>query len=272
VIADCDVDAADLHLVLAPQVKARHDFYSGYEAVIRQDDCDGCGECLSHCRFAAVIENGTGFSIDPISCEGCGVCAQLCPAQAIDLPERLCGEWMVSETRCGPMVHARLGIAAESSGKLVSTVRQQARQIAETGAHRRIIVDGPPGTGCPVIASITGASMVLVVTEPTVTGHHDLDRVLELTRHFDVPAAVCINKWDLNPELADGIEQWARQAGVQVAGRIRYDRAVTQAQLQERAVVETEAPCAEDVRQVWNQVSLLQQQINDKSSASQVAG
>jgi MinD superfamily P-loop ATPase len=260
VIADCDVDAADLHLVLAPDIKDRHDFYSGHEAVIREQDCIQCGECLSRCRFGAVTTNGraTGgpaYSIDPISCEGCGVCAHLCPQQAIELVECRCGEWMVSETRCGPMVHARLGIAAESSGKLVATVRRQARQIAEAGPHRQVIVDGPPGIGCPVIASVTGATMVLVVTEPTVSGQHDLERVLSLTRHFEIPAAVCINKWDLNPELTERIAQQARQAGAEVAGRIRYDPSVTQAQLQERAVVEIDAPSAGDIRQVWNHVS-----------------
>jgi MinD superfamily P-loop ATPase len=262
VIADCDVDAADLHLVLAPDIKTRHDFYSGHQAVIRQQDCIGCGECLSHCRFAAVTGSesaeGDALSIDPFSCEGCGVCAHFCPQQAIDLVERRCGEWMVSETRCGPLVHARLGAAAESSGKLVATVRRQARQIAESGEHRQVIVDGPPGVGCPVIASVTGATQVLVVTEPSVSGQHDMERVLSLTRHFKIPAAICINKWDLNPEMTERIEDQARQAGAEIAGRIRYDQSVTTAQLQERAVVETEAPCADDIRQVWHKVNLSQ--------------
>ena len=141
------------------------------------------------------------------------MCVRFCPEQAIDFPERLCGEWMVSETRCGPMVHARLGVAAENSGKLVSTVRREARRIAEEENHPLIIVDGPPGIGCPVIASVTGASLVLAVTEPTVSGEHDLERVLSLTRHFGIPAAVCVNKWDLNPEMTERIENKARQAG-----------------------------------------------------------
>lgn len=166
VIADCDVDAADLHLVLSPRIAERHEFRNGHEAVIRQDDCVGCGACLAHCRFNAVRLNGktTGkamFSIDPFACEGCGVCVRFCPAQAIDFPERICGEWMVSDTRCGPMVHARLGIASENSGKLVSTVRREARRIAEEEHRSLAIVDGPPGIGCPVIASVTGASLVL---------------------------------------------------------------------------------------------------------------
>jgi len=261
VIADCDVDAADLHLVLSPQIKERHEFRSGRGAVIRRDDCSGCGACLAHCRFDAVKMNGkaageAAFFIDPVACEGCGVCVRFCPEKAIDFPERLCGEWMVSETRCGPMVHARLGVAAENSGKLVSTVRREARRIAEEHNHPLVIVDGPPGIGCPVIASVTGASIVLVVTEPTVSGEHDLERVLLLTRHFNIPAAVCVNKWDLNAEMAGRIEDKARKAGARVAGRIRYDRAVTLAQMQERAVVEIEAPCNEDVQRIWDNLGL----------------
>jgi MinD superfamily P-loop ATPase len=256
VIADCDVDAADLHLVLSPRIKERRDFRSGHKAVIRQDDCIGCGACLAHCRFEAVkmIGKSAGeatFAVDPVSCEGCGVCVRFCPEQAIDFPEHLCGEWMISETRYGPMVHARLQVAAENSGKLVSTVRREARRIAEEEDHSLIIVDGPPGIGCPVIASVTGASLVLVVTEPTVSGEHDLERVLSLTRHFGMPAAVCINKWDLNTEMTEQIENNARQASARVAGRVRYDRAVTLAQMQERAVVELDAPAAADIRRLW---------------------
>jgi MinD superfamily P-loop ATPase len=256
VIADCDVDAADLHLVLSPRIKERHDFRSGQEAVIRQEDCTGCGACLAHCRFEAVKMNGKSageatFTIDPVSCEGCGVCVRFCPVQAIDFRERACGEWMISETRCGPMVHARLRVAAENSGKLVSTVRQEARRIADQENHSLVIVDGPPGIGCPVIASVTGASLALVVTEPTVSGEHDLERVLSLTRHFGMPAALCVNKWDLNPEMTDRIEDKARRTGARISGRIRYDRAVTRAQMQERAVVELDAPAAADIRGLW---------------------
>ncbi|MBN1442072.1 MAG: ATP-binding protein [Planctomycetes bacterium] len=261
VIADCDVDAADLHLVLSPRTRERHPFRSGREAVIRPGDCIGCGACLAHCRYDAVIRRGGGageavFTIDPVACEGCGVCVRFCPAKAIDFPERLCGEWMVSDTRCGPMVHARLGVAAENSGKLVSTVRREARRIAEEGDHPLVVVDGPPGIGCPVIASVTGASLVVVVTEPTVSGEHDLERVLSLARHFEIPAAVCVNKWDLNPEMTARIEERAERAGARVVGRIRYDGSVTRAQMEERAVVEIEADCAADIRRIWNELAL----------------
>jgi len=261
VIADCDVDAADLHLILSPRTQERHAFRSGHEAVIRPEDCIGCGICLDYCRFEAVkrSEDPSGeavFTIDPVSCEGCGVCVRFCPTEAIDFPERLCGEWMISETRCGPMVHARLGIAAENSGKLVSTVRQEARRIAEEESRSLILVDGPPGIGCPVIASLTGASLVLAVTEPTVSGEHDLERVLSLTRHFNIPALVCVNKWDLNPGMTERVEEKARRMGARIAGRIRYDRSVTLAQLQERAVVEIEAPCVEDIQRLWGDLGI----------------
>ena len=261
VIADCDVDAADLHLVLSPRVRERHNFRSGHEAVIRRDDCTGCGTCLAHCRFGAVGANGSSpgpvrCSIDPVSCEGCGVCVRFCPEHAIDFPERLCGEWMISETRCGPMVHARLSVAAGNSGKLVSTVRREARRLAEEKNLPWLLTDGPPGIGCPVIASVTGATLVLVVTEPTVSGEHDLERVLSLTGHFGIPSAVCVNKWDLNPEVADRIEEKGRLAGARVAGRVRYDPSVTLAQMQERAVVESKAPCVEDIQRIWNRLGL----------------
>ncbi len=261
VIADCDVDAADLHLVLSPRIRERHDFRSGHEAVIRQDDCVGCGACLAYCRFEAVKINGKAageavFSIDPFSCEGCGVCVRFCPLEAIDFPERRCGSWMISDTRAGPMIHARLGVAAENSGRLVSLVRREARRIAEEGNHLLIIVDGPPGIGCPVIASVTGASLVLVVTEPTVSGEHDLERVLSLARHFGIPAAVCVNKWDLNPEMTRKIEDHARRAEARIVGRVRYDRSVTLAQMQGQAVVETDAPSVEDVQHIWSQLGM----------------
>jgi MinD superfamily P-loop ATPase len=261
VVADCDVDASDLHLLLSPIIKERHPFRSGREAVIRQEDCTGCCTCWEYCRFYAVkiSEKSNGevcLAIDPISCEGCGVCVRYCPENAIDFQERLCGEWMVSETRCGPMIHARLEVAAENSGKLVSMVRREARRIAEEEHLPLMIVDGPPGIGCPVIASLTGATQVLVVTEPTVSGEHDMERVLSLARHFQISAAVCVNKWDINSDMTNRIEKTAQHAGAQIAGRIRYDRTVTLAQMQERAIIEMESRCGEDIREIWNQLHL----------------
>lgn len=254
VLADCDVDAADLHLVLSPEVEERHDFYSGHEAVIEGEKCTACGLCYDLCRFDAIIRpkgEGEPFVVDPVGCEGCGVCVRFCPEKAIDFPDRLCGEWMISKTPFGPLVHAKLYAAAENSGKLVSEVRQQAKKIALAEERSLIITDGPPGIGCPVIASLTGASNVLVVTEPTLSGEHDLVRVLALARHFKIPAAVCVNKWDINGTMAKRIEDKAREAGASVAGRIRYDRAVTEAQIQAKAVVELDSPSGEDIRKVW---------------------
>jgi MinD superfamily P-loop ATPase len=253
-LVDCDVDAADLHLVLAPEIIERHEFRSGHEALVRADDCDGCSLCAAVCRYGAVAFDGFIAEIDPLSCEGCGLCAGLCPMGAIDFVDRRCGEWYVSTTRRGGMVHARLDIAAENSGKLVSTVRHQARRVAAGSGSRGILIDGPPGIGCPVIASITGSSGVLVVTEPTVSGVHDMERVLELADHFDARTAVCVNRWDLNPEGADAIEARAGDRGAVPVGRIRYDRAVTHAQLEARAVVEVGGDAADDIRQVWKRV------------------
>ncbi len=264
VLADCDVDAADLHLVLPPTPRERHEFWSGHEAVISEDDCINCGICVAPCRFEAIhgaktTAGHSTYRIDPAACEGCGVCVRLCPVDAIDFPERLCGHWMVSDTRAGPMVHARLGIAAENSGKLVSTVRQAARRLADEEGHDLVLVDGPPGIGCPVIASIGGASAVLIVTEPTLSGLHDLDRVLDLARHFGIDSHVCVNKWDINPGRTAQIEEMALIAGARLAGRVRYDPAVTAAQMRARAVVETDALSAADIRAVWSALNLVHQ-------------
>ncbi len=257
VFADCDVDAADLHLILNPTIQSRNVFSSGHEAVIRQVDCTQCGECYDVCRFDAVIksESHSGelkFTVDPFSCEGCGVCVWFCPVKAIDFPECVCGEWYVSDTRFGPMVHARLGIAAENSGKLVSLVRREAKKIADEGGRDLVLVDGPPGIGCPVIASITGSDAAIVVTEPTLSGRHDLERVMELTRHFQIPVYVCINKWDINPEMTESVESDAVEAGAVLLGRIPYDREVTNAQIRGVSVVEHgKGPASESIRGVW---------------------
>lgn len=256
VLADCDVDAADLHLVLQPEVRSRHEFRCGHEAAINPQTCKGCGFCLSQCRFEAiqpvVAKAGIVYRVEPLACEGCGVCVDVCPAKAIDFPERLAGEWCLSDTRHGPMVHARLGIAAENSGKLVSLVRQQARRLAQNENKDLVLVDGPPGIGCPVIASITGASLVLIVTEPTLSGQHDLKRVAELARHFHIPTVACINKWDLNPGMSEAIEASALALGAKPLGRIRYDRAVTAAQVAGKSVLEFSTDgVSRDIKDLW---------------------
>lgn len=257
VLADCDVDAADLHLLLQPDVRRREEFRSGCEAVIRAEDCTGCGVCEAECRFEAIRKTSDGamYRVDPVGCEGCGVCVRLCPAQAIDFPERVAGEWYISGTRCGPMVHARLNPGGENSGKLVALVREEARKLAQSQGQDLVLLDGPPGIGCPVIASITGASLVLIVTEPTLSGQHDLERVLGLARHFKIPARVCVNKWDINAEQTERIEKRAAELGARVVGHIRYDRVVTQAQVAGCSAVEMPGSVAgDDIREIWSRI------------------
>ena len=257
VLADCDVDAADLYLVLEPRVERRADFSGGRKARLIEERCTDCGSCEGVCRFGAITPDPDGGipRIERVFCEGCGVCARVCPEGAIVLEAAVNGEWYISSTRCGPMVHARLGIAEGNSGKLVALIREQARRIAVEEGLDYIIVDGSPGIGCPVISSITGADLVVVVTEPTLSGQHDLERVVELTGHFGIPAVVCINKWDLNPEIAAGIEEQAVSRGVALAGRVRYDPAVTRAQVMRASVVEyTGSAVAGDIRQVWRNI------------------
>ena len=262
VLADCDVDAADLHLVLDPKTVRRESFSGGKRARIMSGHCTACGKCEELCRFDAIYFDAPGngrvdktFRVDPIACEGCGVCAWFCADNAIEFAPAVNGEWYVSDTRHGPMVHARLGIAEENSGKLVSTVRKEAGRLAEQRGIDLVLIDGSPGIGCPVIASITGADLVLIVTEPTLSGLHDLGRVADVARHFNIPGMVCINKWDLNPDVASKIEHQTIERGMSVAGRVRYDRAVTDAQVRRQAVVEFQQDgCAEDIRELWTNV------------------
>ena len=262
VLADCDVDAADLHLVLEPTVRKTEDFSGGSGATVISERCTACGKCLELCRYGAISIDGPGnatcektYRVDPIGCEGCGVCAYFCPSNAIEFGPVINGQWFISDTRCGPMVHAKLGVAEENSGKLVSIVRKEAKRVAEEKQFETIIVDGSPGIGCPVIASITGADMVLIVTEPTLSGLHDLGRVAGLAKHFGIETLVCVNKWDINAELTEQIEAEARERSLTVAGRVRYDRAVTQAQLQGLSVVEfTDSDSGADVKAVWRKV------------------
>jgi len=261
VLADCDVDAADLHLVLQPETHHRESFSGGERAIIRRKDCIACGACLARCRYEAIRRNwgeagDAVFTVDPLACEGCGVCVQLCPVKAIDFQPRKSGEWFISETRHGPMVHARLGIAEENSGKLVTVVRKQAARIAAERGLDKVIIDGPPGIGCPVIASIGGTSLVLIVTEPTVSGLHDMERVAQLAGHFKVPAMICINKCDLNRQMAETIRERAAKLRMWVAGEIPYDAVVTWSQIAGQSVVEFDggSSVAHEIRKTWRTV------------------
>jgi MinD superfamily P-loop ATPase len=225
VLADCDVDAADLHLLLRPVMREKHDFRSGQTAFIDEGKCTQCGSCQETCRFRAIKD----FKVDPTSCEGCAFCAHICPAGAITMGENLAGQWFISTTAYGDLVHARLGIAQENSGKLVALVREKARGLAEKQGAGYIISDGPPGIGCPVISSLSGASLALLVTEPTLSGIHDLERVLQVCRHFEVPAMVCINKYDINEGNSRKIEKYCRHEGADVVARIPFDNVFTEA-------------------------------------------
>lgn len=256
VFADCDVDAADLHLILSPEIREKNQFYSGYEAVIKDSECLQCGECKRVCRFDAVKKNNEGrYVIDYLNCEGCGVCYEFCLYSAIELKDRLCGEWYVSDTRFGSMVHAKLGIAAENSGKLVSVVRTAAKKIAQKNNADLVLIDGPPGIGCPVIASITGANAVVAVTEPTLSGQHDLGRVLELAFHFKIPVFLCVNKYDINPEMTEIIESNAQKLGAALLGRISYDREITMAQINAKSIIEWDrGQAANEIKNIWERL------------------
>lgn len=253
VLGDADVDAADLHLLMAPKVRRCTDFMGGSKAIIRAADCTGCGRCRELCRFAAISED---FVVDEISCEGCGVCVDLCPEQAIDFPVQKCGEWFLSTTRFGPMVHARLGIAQENSGKLVSLVRRETRKLAESEGFDLILTDGPPGIGCPVIAAIGGATALAIIVEPTVSGLHDMQRVADLAAHFRVPALVCINKFDINGEMTMKIEEYAAGRRIRLVGHIPFDPVFTKAMIAGQNVLEyaPASPAAAALTMVWQEI------------------
>ena len=262
VLVDCDVDAADLHLILHNSLQKTTRFTGGKRASIIDELCTNCGICVEYCRFDAIKHEvhtgnagGEWYWIDKHACDGCGVCARHCPEQAIDFKKVVSGEWYLSDTPYGPLVHARLGMAQANSGKLVSVLRQQARSLAEKNGLDLIIIDGPPGIGCPVIASITGAGYVLIVTEPSMSAMHDLGRLLQLTAHFGIPTGICINKCDINPGLSDQIEEKARELNLPVLGRIHHDEAVTKAQLNRKSIVENgDGTAARDIRILWEHV------------------
>jgi MinD superfamily P-loop ATPase len=230
------------------------DFYSGFTARIDPDRCSACGLCRDLCRWEAIDEN---FKVNSIDCEGCGVCVHFCPEDAIDFPENLCGQWFVSETRFGPMVHARLGIAEENSGKLVSYVRSEARLLGEDRKLNLILTDGPPGIGCPVIASLGNATAALIVVEPTVSGIHDMQRVVDLANHFKVPVMLCVNKFDLNLELTRTIEKSAAQEGITYLGRIPYDSVFTNAMVNAQTIFEYNptSEAAVSIKKIWSTIS-----------------
>ncbi len=259
VMVDCDVDAADMHLILHPEVEKIVEFYSGKQAEILPELCKKCGRCIELCKFDAIETlkqvQGDVYVVDEIKCEGCGVCYFNCPHNAVKFEKVKSGEWFESNTRFGKLIHAKLGIAEENSGKLVSEIRNHARLVTKQNNKELIITDGSPGIGCPVIASISGAHLVLIVTEPTMSGIHDAKRVYELTQHFSIPASICINKYDLNLELTKQMEEFCKEKNIEVSGKIPYSREFTDAMIKGVSVVEySNSETSEKIKDMWNTI------------------
>lgn len=254
VVADCDVDAANLNLLLDGKVNAHYEFFAGRKAAIDPGACTGCGKCREVCRFGAI---STNHAVDALSCEGCGACFFLCPAKAVSFNETLCGHYYTAETEKGEaLVFAELMPGRENSGKLVSTVRAKAREVAESRGIDLVLIDGPPGIGCPVISSLTGAHLAVIVTEPTMTGVHDLERVLGLARHFDIPTAVVVNKGDVNPSFTKKIESFCSDRQVGFWGSIPYEPMVTEAQRAGKTVLEfaPESAASTEMRSIFERL------------------
>ncbi len=255
VMVDCDVDAADLYLLLRPEIKERFEFKGMPKAVINQDKCTGCGECKKVCRFDAIISTNTNFYVDLFSCEGCRVCANICQVGAIKMEENIAGEWYISETKYGPMVHAKLGIAEENSGKLVSMVREQAKKIAKENGADYIIIDGPPGIGCPVISSLSGVDLALIVTEPTFSGIDDMKRVIAVANRFSIPVKVIINKYNINLENSIAIEKFLESNKIPVVGHLPFSDKVVESIIKGVPLVEfCKDEIAREITNVWDKV------------------
>lgn len=256
VIADADVDGANLELVLDPRLVESHPFMGGQVAVIDPLRCSQCGVCEEVCRFSAVVSTTDEYRIDPSACEGCAACLYRCPDQAIQMAERQAGLWFRSETRFGPLLHAKLFAGAENTGKLVTEIREQSRRVCLVIDHDLVIVDGPPGIGCPSIAASTGVDLALLVTEPTASGIHDLRRALAMLEYFRVPALVLINKADINPRQARAIAAFCQERAVDLVGEIPYDTAVTGAIVHGQPVTldDPEGAVSAALHAVWEKV------------------
>ncbi|OQY00476.1 MAG: (4Fe-4S)-binding protein [Desulfobacteraceae bacterium 4572_130] len=262
IIVDADVDAADMHLLLKPKILKKEKFIGGGKAFINNNLCSSCGLCSQNCTFDAISEN---FIVDTISCEGCKVCVEICPEMAISFEPQVCGTWFYSKTRMGEMFHAKLGIAEENSGLLVSLLRKEAQKKAMAKDIPLIIIDGPPGIGCPVIASITGVSAILIITEPTQSGIHDMKRVLKLGKGFNIPIMLCINKYDLNKKLSSEIKIFAKKNNMHFIGSIPYDDNITKAMIQEKCIYEFSStlPASKAVYNIWNKTKKIMDNINN---------
>jgi MinD superfamily P-loop ATPase len=258
VFCDNDVDAADLHLLLKPDVKEEHTFYSGWDVNIDPGKCAGCGLCKRYCRFDAIhATKGHAYSINPYQCEGCLLCERICPAQAITSRQNSNNYWYVSDTRFGPLVHAKMGPGEENSGKLVTQVRKKAKEIARKNQADYIINDGPPGIGCAAIASITGTDEVLIIVEPTKSGLHDAQRLVELVRSFNIPVKAVINKNDINKEVANEIQDYFKRNKIQVIGSIPFDHSMTESMVRELTITEyqPESGLSQNIRHIWKAIN-----------------
>jgi len=256
VVADCDVDAADLHLLMQPDFAYSEDFYSGHLALVDPDKCTNCGICADICRFDAIHTVNQQYTIDALSCEGCGYCPRVCPSGAIQMQERHVGQWFRSTTKTGSvMIHARLGIGSENSGRLVAKVKNEAKAVAASSNAAIVLVDGSPGVGCPVVSSLSGAHFVVLVTEPTVSGFHDLKRILELVQKFQIDAGCIINKSDLNPQLTQDIEDFLKQERIPLIGTLPYDENFTRAMVNGKTIIEySENHLSEILNDSWNKI------------------
>ena len=259
VVADCDVDAADMHLLLKPDFAASEDFYSGELAVIDEAACTNCGMCKDICRFDAIpVVNGQ-HTIDTFACEGCAYCAHICPVDAITMKELNVGKWYISTTKTGnTLVHARLGIGQDNSGKLVAKVKNEAKRIAKEKNIPFVLVDGSPGTGCPVMSSVTGADFVVLVTEPTVSGLHDLERVYQVVKKFRIPAGCIINKYDLNLQKTREIKTFMELEGLYHLADLPYDESFTAAMTEGKTIVEYKPnQIADLLKETWKKIKLI---------------
>jgi MinD superfamily P-loop ATPase len=255
VFADCDVDAADLHLIFKPEIKKTMGFYGLKIADINKNICTDCKKCFESCRFDAINKN---IKIIKESCEGCGVCAYVCPVDAIKMIDRDSGFAYISSSRFGPMAHAVLKTAEEASGKLVTVVRENAKKLAEEKKKDLILIDGPPGIGCPVIASLTGVDLVLIVTEPTLSAIHDLERILGVAYHFKIPAVVCINKFDINLDNTERITKYCEQNNIDVVGKLPYDTIITKAMTHGKNIIEfSDGKLSNEIRKMWDKIKVV---------------
>lgn len=255
-LADCDVDAADLHILSQPQIIEKHKFIEGKVALVETDKCTGCGICNTLCRFDAFeFVEETKYQVIESKCEGCGLCVHFCPEKAILFFDRECGHWMKSETRFGSMVHARLYPAGENSGLLVTLVRKKAKEIAKEQNLDLILIDGPPGIGCPVISSVTGATAVLLVTEPSLSGIHDLKRVAALAKNFKIPIYVIVNRSDVNRELTEEIREISKKEKYHFVGTIPFNKELVDSQLAGKTAIEFASESTKaTIKEMWEKI------------------